>query len=730
MRFSTRFTPEVLIEAPRRGPAVANPDGTKALFTCSTHTIGGETVKEIKVLDIHTGSSQLLTASNKAHDAAWLDTSSVAYLQSAEKGSTELRVAKLQDNERGGVSGQDSAVIATFPGPVLNLKLRALDDDSVAVALVGRVDSSGQLFNEETEERTSSVRVYNDFNVRLWDKYLKPQKYTIWYSRLVRTSTPLRAQRDDAQLTSPWVMDGSLRNLLPHNPEMEAPFGMDDGLGDSMSSFDLAERGIIFTACDPQNRNPLYRVTTKVYIVHLNSWSAHDSPTVPKEVPVFGDESRGTCSNPRFSRDGRMVAFLKRPAERYEDNRLYLAELEQGHSDGTQGARSATAINVWTMVTGTKWELVPDSFEFSGDGHSLFLTAQDHGQVALYRLSLQPNAVPQIVLRNGSVSRFQSLADGSPEKLLVTTTTFVETSLYQIVDGSGRSEVKVVSSASQNGAKLGLSPEQIGEIYFQGAGDYFVQAWVIKPRNFDTSRKYPLCLHVHGGPASAWNNGWSTRWNPAVWAEQGYIVVAPNITGSIGFGLEHTERVFGSWGGSPYEDLEKCVEHISDMPNLDLDNAVAAGGSYGGYMMLWLQGQSLGRKFKALVCHDGIFHLPSFLLESDVNIGTEDFRGTPYIWNNIAELDKWNPARPDLLRKWKTPMLVVHSDLDFRCPVTEGIAAFNTCQALGIPSRFINFPDENHFVLKEENSLQWHREILAWINHYSGVSNGTDNFAK
>lgn len=134
------------------------------------------------------------------------------------------------------------------------------------------------------------------------------------------------------------------------------------------------------------------------------------------------------------------------------------------------------------------------------------------------------------------------------------------------------------------------------------------------------------------------------------------------------------------------------------------------------------------QKFKALVCHDGVFHLPSFLLECDEPIGpTEDFKGAPYIWDNLSELEKWSPARADLLKKWKTPMLIVHSDLDFRVPVTEGIAAFNTCQALGIESRFVNFPDENHFVLNEENSLQWHRHVFAWLNRFSGIEASTES---
>lgn len=128
------------------------------------------------------------------------------------------------------------------------------------------------------------------------------------------------------------------------------------------------------------------------------------------------------------------------------------------------------------------------------------------------------------------------------------------------------------------------------------------------------------------------------------------------------------------------------------------------------------------KQFKAMVCHDGVFHLPTMLLECDEGFGTEDFHGPPYLWKNLAQLDKWNPAKPELLKKWKTPLLVIHSDLDYRVPVTEGLSAFAACQAMGVKSRFVNFPDENHFVLKEENSLRWHEEVFGWINRFSGVS--------
>lgn len=297
-----------------------------------------------------------------------------------------------------------------------------------------------------------------------------------------------------------------MRNLLQHNPEMEAPSGMNDGFDKASNSFDLSDRGVVFTAQDPDNKIPLYKATTKVYFVRIQSWSGEYPSAAPKEIPTYRDTSRGVYSNPRFSPDGKMVAFLRKSVERIQDNRLYVAELENHTQAGAPG------IDVCSMVTGQKWALVPLGFEFAEDGHSLLLTAQDHGLVALHRLKLQPNAVPELVFKSGSVSGYWPLPSGGDgDKLLVSSSTFVESSLYQVVGGPSGSQVETISSLSQNGAKLGLSPEQVSEIYFQGGGDYFVQAWVVRPRNFDKTKKYPLCLHVHGGPAGCWTNQWNTR---------------------------------------------------------------------------------------------------------------------------------------------------------------------------------------------------------------------------
>lgn len=297
-----------------------------------------------------------------------------------------------------------------------------------------------------------------------------------------------------------------MKNLFPNNPEIEAPSSMKDGLSNGSRTFDISEDGIVFTAQDPSNKDPLYRLTTKVFFTRLSSWSGQHPPVAPREIPCYRDTSKGMYTNPRISPDGKMVAFLKRSVERREDARLYVAGL--GEVIGAMAPGSA--IEVYNMVTGRPWELVPLSFEYM-DNHSLVLAAQDSGYITLHRLRLQPNAIPELIFKNGSVSSYWPIHREGVEKLIVTSSSLVESSLYSIIDADGKSAAEVVSSASHNGAKLGLSPDQVSETYFEGAGNYSVQAWVVKPRDFDGKKRYPLCLIVHGGPESCWNNAWSTR---------------------------------------------------------------------------------------------------------------------------------------------------------------------------------------------------------------------------
>jgi dipeptidyl aminopeptidase/acylaminoacyl peptidase len=225
-----------------------------------------------------------------------------------------------------------------------------------------------------------------------------------------------------------------------------------------------------------------------------------------------------------------------------------------------------------------------------------------------------------------------------------------------------------------------------------------------------------LAYFIHGGPQSAWNNQWDVQLNLALFAEHGFVVVAPNPAGSSGFGQAFRDSSRGSWGGLPYTDLERGFEYLQQNENLqyiDTTRAVAVGAGYGGYMVNWIQGHEFGRKFKALVTHDGIFSMTSQLASNRQHFMNE--LGGP-IWGTPDEWRKWDPAR--FTANWQTPHLVIHCELNYKRVIADGLAAFNVLQLRGVESAFLVFPDEGDPIVNPENNLLWYRTVIDWMRKY------------
>jgi dipeptidyl aminopeptidase/acylaminoacyl peptidase len=251
----------------------------------------------------------------------------------------------------------------------------------------------------------------------------------------------------------------------------------------------------------------------------------------------------------------------------------------------------------------------------------------------------------------------------------------------------------------------------------KGADDTPMQMWILKPPGFDATKKWPLVYLVHGGPQGAWEDGWSFRWNPQVWAAQGYVVALPNPRGSTGFGQKYVDEISGDWGGKCYVDLMAGLEHLEKQPYIDNTRMAAAGASFGGYMMNWFAVNT--GKFKTLITHCGVYNFDSMYATTDEIWFDEWEHGGPPWGKNRHSYDKYSPHKfAANLAKYKTPMLIIHNDLDFRVPVSQGIELFTTLQRQGVPSRFINFPDEGHWVLKPKNSEYWHREVFSWLKKH------------
>ena len=576
--------------------------------------------------------------------------------------------------------------------PVSDLKTKQLDDKTIVLVMSGKTTSEGTLYNpEHAPKPRSTAREYTSNNVRRWDKYVTPERNAIWYTTLQKDSTTSRYK----------LSENGLFNALK-DTGLESPIPGDLGAA-SGGDFDISAGGVTFLAKDP-TRALTKHLKSNLYFIPLNFTEDAIDPIVI-DVPGF----EGASSSPVFSPDGRSIAFLKSKDERkwYDRNRIFV---------------SRDLSNKLTLESfAHEWSLSPAVVSWDNNGRELYVIAEEEARDKLFKLAFNVPTIkssPTAIVIDGSVSEAHRC--GPDDCLLITQSNLIDSSFYSILNTStGKS--RLISSISKNGSAFGLSSSQISDTWFKGHGDYIVHALIIKPSSFDEGKRYPLALLIHGGPQSSWKEAWSTRWNPAVFAEQGYVVVLPNFTGSLGYGQDFTEGIVGEWGGRAYQDIVCCFDHIEEnMKFVDTNRAVAGGGSFGGYMTNWIAGQPLAKRLKALVCHDGLFSLYN-MYSSDVAVDVEiDFGGD--LWDRKSAYDQWDPAQHT--QDWSTPMLIIHSDLDYRCPISEGWAPYAVCQIRGIESRFLNFPDENHFVLKPENSLHWHQTVLGWINKHAGVKGG------
>jgi len=228
--------------------------------------------------------------------------------------------------------------------------------------------------------------------------------------------------------------------------------------------------------------------------------------------------------------------------------------------------------------------------------------------------------------------------------------------------------------------------------------------------------KAPIAFLVHGGPQGSFGNGWSYRWNPAVFTGAGYGAVMIDFHGSTGYGQAFTDAINRDWGGKPFEDLKLGLAAATAKYSwLDRDRTCAAGGSYGGYMINWIAG-NWPDGFRCLVTHDGVFDARAMAYETEELWFDEWEHGGPY-YEKPQEFEKWNPVLH--VDKWKTPMMIIHGEKDFRIPDTQGLGAFTALQRRDIPSRLVIFPDENHWVLKPKNSIEWYHQVLGWMDKWT-----------
>lgn len=479
-----------------------------------------------------------------------------------------------------------------------------------------------------------------------------------------------------------WAVDvesGNHRNLLAHCKRHLPPY-------------EASERDY---SVSPDGKTLAF-VSENVKVLGLDT--NHDIYTLdltkPDAEPVnITKDNEANDTNPVYSPDGKHLAFLRQTTKFfYADRfRLMLADTSNYQAKELTASLDRSCGNpVW----------LPDS-------QRIAVEIEDSGYTNIGFVSLDGKLMrPKEPVSERAISFAQAKRVG-----VYQVSSFNKPpTIYAHGPGSAPIQLEHFNDDLVKQWKLG----KVENITYKGADEKDIQMFLVYPPDFDENRKWPLVQMVHGGPHNAFTNDFSFRWNPQVWAAQGWVIAIVNFHGSSGFGQDFTDSITGDMGTKPMIDIMKATDFLCSKPWIDKTRVAAAGASYGGYMMSWLNGHT--DFFKTMVCHAGVYNWHS-MVASDLVRGRERSLGAPP-WGDLTKVDKQNAQR--YAANFKTPTLVIHGEKDYRVPVTQGMEYYNTLRQKGVATRFLYFPDENHWVLKPQNSLLWHKEVFAWISKYIG----------
>ena len=409
--------------------------------------------------------------------------------------------------------------------------------------------------------------------------------------------------------------------------------------------------------------------------------------------------NRGYDVGPIYTRDGKYIIYRSQATAGFEADRWRLMSYNRATGMSTEIAK--------------KFDLQVEEVTLSPDGNYAYFIAGERGRLPIYRVPLG-GAEPQKIVPNVSAGGLQITPDGK-SLVFANSSMAMPAEIYRAdIDEKG---VTALTSANKDlMAQFGLQKAE--EVEWTGALGKKIHGFIVKPADFDPNKKYPLAVIIHGGPQGAWSDNWGYRWNPQVWANNGYIAFLPNPRGSTGYGQQFVNEISADWGGKAYTDIMNGVADVLRGNSfIDRNRIGAAGASYGGYMINWIEGHNDDPRFrfKVLVSHDGVYNLESMYGATEELWFTDwEFKGTP--WTNPAMYARWSPHK--FVKNFKTPILIIHGELDYRVPFGEGLQLFTAVQRMGVDSKLLVFPDEGHWVLKPQNSQLWYHTVLDWMDKY------------
>ncbi len=651
------YTIDVLEALGRVNAPVVSPDGTKVLYS-----IGYESVEQNKSnLDLYvmntdgSDNKRITRTPDSENGAVWIDGGKRIAFTSPVDGKSQLWVMNADGSDRRAISNVEGGIAGFLFSP-----------DEKHVVMIGTVKYARTAADVYPDLPKATGRLIDDLNYKHWDE---------WVTEIPH---PLIAEFDGNKLSD-------ATDIMADEP-FEAP----------MKPFG----GIESFAWSPDSKQLIYvsrKKTGMEYALSTNSdlylYTLADGTTRNLTEGMMGYDT-----NPAYSPDGKYIAWLSMEHDGYESdkNRIFIMDTATGEK---------------TDLT-TDWDYTADAIAWAPDCKSIYFIAPKDGVTPIFSVRLADKAVNVVADGTYDYASLAPLADGT-----LLTMRHCMTAPNEIMSVSANGEIKQLTNVNTE-ILAALDMPKVEKRMVPTTDGKLMTTWVIYPPKFDPNKKYPALLYCQGGPQQAVSQMFSFRWNLALMAANGYIVIAPNRRGLPGFGTEWNAQISRDYGGQNMKDYLSAVDDMKRESYVDADHIGAVGASYGGFSVYWLAGNHDGR-FAAFIAHAGIFNTDAQYLETEEMWFANWDLGGPFWDKSNADAQRSFANSPHrFVDKWDTPILVTHCEYDFRILASQGMMAFNAAKLRGIPAEMLIFPDENHWILKPQNSVMWQRVFFRWLDRW------------
>lgn len=651
------FTPEALWSLGRLGEVAVSPSGQRVAYTVTYYSVEqNRSNTEIFVMNADGSACQQITKT-AAHEfnIAWVDDNTIAYI------STEGETAQIWTMD---ARGKNRKQVSNFDGDINGFAISPKGDKILFISDVKIDKATVDIYPDLPK---ASGMVIEDLMYRHWDTW------------------------EDGSYSHIFVadfMDGKVANTIdimpgePYDTPLK-PFG-----GMEEIAWTPCGKSIAYTCKKLTGKEFAFSTNSDIYLYRIGTG---ETTNLTEGMPGYDKQ-------PLFSPQGDLMAWVSMERAGFEADKERLF--------------------VMNMATGEKTYMTPDfdysvsNMQWTPDGKAMYFIAGVEATHQIFRIDMESAEIKPVTK---GLHDYHSVALAGNaligDKVSITS----PAEIFSIEPSTGAEEQ--ISFINKDILDQ-LTMPTVERRWVKSTDGKMVHTWVILPPNFDRSKKYPALLYCEGGPQSPLSQFWSYRWNFSIMASNGYVVVAPSRRGTLTFGQEWTDQISKDHGGQEMRDLLAAIDEVKKEPWVDETHLGAIGASYGGYTVFWLAGHH-NKRFKAFIAHCGVFHSEmEYLTTEEMFFDQWEMGGAPWETDNRIAMKSFEQSPHKFVKKWDTPILIIHGGNDFRIPYTQGMAAFNAAQMLGVPSKFIFFPDETHWVLKPQNGILWQREFKGWLDRW------------